>query len=53
MGGNAPSKQEFKYSVPVSEPVQGETAVYRAPGYEEALLTTVGNNGWTTAQQLY
>jgi len=52
MGGNAPSKQTYNYSIPISEPKEGESAIHRSPDYADSLLT-IPKGGWTTAQQLY
>ena len=52
MGGNAPSKQQFIYSIPVTEPKKGETAIYRAPISKDALVTRP-KNGIRNIQELY
>lgn len=43
MGNTAPSKQTFTYSIPVTQPKQGETAVHRAPVAEHGLITRPKN----------
>lgn len=52
MGGTAPSKQKFIYSVPVTEPKEGETAIYRAPSAKDQLITCP-STGVKNAQELY
>jgi long-chain acyl-CoA synthetase len=52
MGNNAPSKQNFTYSIPVTQPKQGETAVHRAPIAEHGLITRP-KNGIRNIQELY
>jgi len=49
--GNTATKQEIVYSKPISQPKEGESAVYRDPEYPNRL--TVPKSGWTTIQQLY
>lgn len=46
------SNSKIQYSIPISDPKEGETAIYRRPGFEKELLTTPGH-GFTTVQQIY
>ena len=52
MGNTAPSKQKFVYSIPVTEPKHGETAIHRAPIAEHGLLNRP-KNGIRNIQELY
>lgn len=52
MGGTAPSKQKFVYSVPVTEAKEGESAIYRSPEAKDGLVTTP-STGARNAQELY
>jgi hypothetical protein len=52
MGGTAPSKQKFIYAIPVTEPKEGETAIYRAPSAKDGLIT-MPTTGISNAQELY
>jgi long-chain acyl-CoA synthetase len=52
MGGTAPSKQKFVYSVPVTEPKEGETAIYRHQDAVDGLITET-STGCKTAQDLF
>lgn len=52
MGNTAPSKQKFVYSIPVTEPKHGETAIHRAPVSEHGLLNRP-KNGIRNIQELY
>ena len=48
MGG---SESKIKYSVPVTQPNKGETAVYRRASYKDKLTDTL--DGYSTLQQIY
>lgn len=52
MGGTAPSKQKFVYSIPCSEAKEGETAIRRAPMAKDGIFK-IPKSGWTTAQELF
>lgn len=52
MGGSAPSKQKYIYAIPVTEPKEGETAIYRAPSAKDGLITKP-TTGISNAQELY